>query len=160
MRLTNAQKASIAEIMKLTERLRALASVTGRKRRGMFIEAQAAWGPANWVTEVVREYQRFLTMRVLHPDKLIRPDTTVDDLWHAHILDTRAYAADCQAIFGAFLHHDPSIVDGSHDAEAAELYKATFTKSAWGKPVAVLEELMYGPNRPARRNHAGCETCG
>jgi len=30
-----------------------------------------------------------------------------DDLWHLHILDTRKYQADCQAIFGRFLDHQP-----------------------------------------------------
>ena len=29
-------------------------------------------------------------------------------MWHAHIIDTEKYAADCQSAFGYFVHHIPS----------------------------------------------------
>lgn len=35
------------------------------------------------------------------------PSKVVDALWHAFILDTRAYAAFCKAAFGAYFHHIP-----------------------------------------------------
>jgi hypothetical protein len=59
----------------------------------------------------------------------------VDTFWHYHILDTRKYAADCQAVFGQFLHHFPySGLRGNEDAAAHEaacermrvLYEETF----------------------------------
>lgn len=37
-----------------------------------------------------------------------RPTADVDEMWHTHILDTKKYAADCQRMFGGFLHHIPS----------------------------------------------------
>lgn len=37
-----------------------------------------------------------------------RPTVDVDEMWHTHILDTKKYAADCQRMFGGFLHHIPS----------------------------------------------------
>ena len=33
------------------------------------------------------------------------PTIDIDLFWHQHILDTRAYAKDCQKVFGQFLHH-------------------------------------------------------
>ena len=36
------------------------------------------------------------------------PSQVVDALWHAFILDTRAYQRFCQAAFGHFLHHSPA----------------------------------------------------
>lgn len=36
------------------------------------------------------------------------PSQAVDALWHAFILDTRAYAAFCQRALGRFLHHRPA----------------------------------------------------
>ena len=35
------------------------------------------------------------------------PCKLVDELWHAHILDTRAYRDDCYRIFGFFYDHYP-----------------------------------------------------
>ena len=37
------------------------------------------------------------------------PSQVVDDLWHAFILDTRAYKAYCDQAFGRFLHHTPAV---------------------------------------------------
>ena len=39
---------------------------------------------------------------------LAMPSTLVDVLWHAFILDTRAYQAFCATAFGRFFHHIPS----------------------------------------------------
>jgi hypothetical protein len=36
------------------------------------------------------------------------PSHAVDAMWHAFILDTRAYGRFCQAAFGHFLHHSPA----------------------------------------------------
>lgn len=38
------------------------------------------------------EYRRFLALRLAHPDSEIVPCKLVDEVWHRHILDTRAYA--------------------------------------------------------------------
>jgi len=42
-----------------------------------------------------------------HPEFPVVPNFTIDAFWHQHILDTRAYAHDCEAVFGEFLHHYP-----------------------------------------------------
>jgi hypothetical protein len=31
----------------------------------------------------------------------------MDEFWHMHILDTKAYRKDCEAIFGHYLDHYP-----------------------------------------------------
>jgi hypothetical protein len=38
---------------------------------------------------------------------IVMPSKVTDALWHAFILDTRAYRAFCQAAFGAYFHHIP-----------------------------------------------------
>ena len=40
------------------------------------------------------------------------PSQVADDLWHAFILDTRAYGAFCRRAFGGFLHHTPAAAMG------------------------------------------------
>ncbi|MEO5671505.1 MAG: hypothetical protein ABIR26_12495 [Ramlibacter sp.] len=43
----------------------------------------------------------------------------VDEVWHAHILDTRRYIADCDRIFGGYVHHFPYLgTRGPDDAQA------------------------------------------
>src|SRR5215471_9906423 len=59
-------------------------------------------------------YRRFLCMYLLGTDFDLVPARDIDKVWHQHILHTRAYASDCQRVFGAFMHHSP----GEDDSEA------------------------------------------
>jgi len=54
-----------------------------------------------------QEYRRFLVLNLLFPDESIVPSKMVDEVWHAHVLDTQAYASDTVRIFGSFFHHFP-----------------------------------------------------
>ncbi len=80
-------------------------------------------------------YRRFLALCMMFPDKQIAPTPDIDDMWHQHILDTRAYADDTKRVFGEFLHHHPYAgMNGEDDAQAlatayaetAELYRSHF----------------------------------
>ena len=119
------------------------------------------------------EYRRFLYLVKKFPDDQVAPLFDVDVFWHYHILDTRKYAADCERIFGYFLHHCPSSGTFGEDDEAfhvrsearmLELYEATFgegcirqqegievkassAKSAWCSP-AVAQTAWCSPSRP------------
>lgn len=53
------------------------------------------------------EYRRFLTLKRLFFSTPIVPNRLIDKFWHAHILDTRNYQADCLQLFGEFFHHYP-----------------------------------------------------
>jgi hypothetical protein len=81
------------------------------------------------------EYRRFLYLMKTFPHEQTAPLFDVDIFWHYHILDTMKYAADCDVVFGYFLHHFPYIGLRGEDDEAAhhrvgermkELYEATF----------------------------------
>jgi hypothetical protein len=61
----------------------------------------------NQLHDVEKEYRRFLALLFAYPERTIVPDKKVDQFWHQHILDTRAYANDTTAVFGQFLHHFP-----------------------------------------------------
>jgi len=43
----------------------------------------------------------------LYPQQKIVPTVEIDRVWHHHILDTSKYAADCEMLFGRFIHHFP-----------------------------------------------------
>ena len=63
------------------------------------------------------QYRRFLYLMKAHPTEQTVPSVEIDTFWHYHILDTIKYAADCQAAFGHFLHHDPAVgLDGASEA--------------------------------------------
>lgn len=66
---------------------------------------------SEWTSETVDEaddlYRKFLALNIRYPDKVICPTGPVDIFWHAHIIDTRAYADDCERLFGQYLHHFP-----------------------------------------------------
>lgn len=71
------------------------------------------------VTAAFNQYWCFLALNFGYPDKAIVPNQTVDEVWHRHILDTRAYARDTQSVFGYFLHHFPYLgTRGPADEEA------------------------------------------
>jgi len=59
------------------------------------------------------DYRRFLKLQALYPNERVSPTKLIDDFWHYHILDTRAYAKDCEEIFGHFIHHNPYFGAGS-----------------------------------------------
>jgi hypothetical protein len=100
---------------------------------------------------MVREYRRFLHLNILHPDRTIVCSTEVDKVWHAHILDTRKYAEDCERAFGFFFHHFPYFgMRGEEDA--AELQRAFDESSA-------LYEQEFGEKRP-ELDASTCNTCG
>lgn len=53
------------------------------------------------------------------------PTVDVDEAWHNHILFTRQYAGDCQAVFGEFLHHDPGTGVPGDDARFEQAFQRT-----------------------------------
>lgn len=62
---------------------------------------------------LLREYCRFMELKVVNPNVPMAPSFLIDKLWHAHILSTRQYLAFCERHNqGAFLHHDPTMKQG------------------------------------------------
>ena len=96
------------------------------------------------------EYRRFLQLCIENQPGAapVVPSKEVDTFWHYHILDTMKYAADCDAVFGRFLHHFPYFgLRGADDARnlasAAEATKAAY-------------QLRFGQTAPEGAGAAGC----
>jgi hypothetical protein len=66
-----------------------------------------------------------------------------DDFWHLHILDTRKYAADCRAVFGKFLNHQP--LYGEPTANQREVFERSKTlyRHEYGKLPPRLSEVSF-----------------
>lgn len=55
----------------------------------------------------LRLYKNFLILSRKYPGEIFVPSKEIDEFWHNHILATRQYHQDCEAIFGYYYHHDP-----------------------------------------------------
>ncbi|CAE7360790.1 CBWD5, partial [Symbiodinium sp. KB8] len=92
--------------------------------------------------ELAEEYRKYLALvgTGLQPV----PSKKVDDAWHAHILNTKSYAADTQALFGHFLHHEPAnLLLNEQGAEPAHDFEA----SASGVPGELREFALAALSR-------------
>lgn len=85
------------------------------------------------LTIAEQQYRCFLYLRLKYGR--IPPTETIDEFWHAHILDTEKYFADSNRIFGRYEHHYPYRgLEGKRDekrwlksfSRAQELYKKEF----------------------------------
>jgi hypothetical protein len=100
----------------------------------MHKESGEGWS-RSYTDAVEFEYRRFLYLVKKFPKEQAAPLFDVDVFWHYHILDTMKYAADCEAVFGYFLHHFPYVgLRGDEDVKAhqrvgermRELYEQTY----------------------------------
>ena len=112
-----------------------------------------------WSSEVCErieiEYRRYLALSRHYPTRPIVPSRLVDTFWHYHILDTQAYADDCDKAFGHFLHHYPYFgMRGEEDAQAlGAAYDETIAlyKAHFGRPT---EDIWV------REGASRCPNCG
>ena len=75
------------------------------------------WNVA-FAERVLDGYRVFLDSKRFSEDwdaTKLSPSLPVDQMWHAHVLDTKNYASDCALLVGNMVHHDP---DGDVDEEA------------------------------------------
>jgi|SRR5271166_1040387 len=88
------------------------------------------------VLNVERRYRNWLLLISTLDDRGdVVPTLDIDEIWHAHILDTKAYADDCQNVFGYFLHHVPS-------------WNKIMPREAHDKTAAAYEKLFGEPFLP------------
>lgn len=84
------------------------------------LTADEAAGGYNWpessarqVEEAYRAFLKSAQQQMLEntgsakTDVSLQPTQVVDIFWHTHILFTRKYFSDCEAVFGRYLHHEP-----------------------------------------------------
>ena len=133
--------------------------------------------PVRWTDEALAQaetnYRRYLALNLLYPSETLSVNKDLDDYWHQHILDTRKYAADCETVFGYFLHHYPyfGMQDGQEQQQNMEafaltqqLWEETFCVSLINKTNLTLDRILgaYEPeptDRARTRVHAFPQNC-
>ncbi|RYZ17712.1 MAG: glycine-rich domain-containing protein-like [Myxococcaceae bacterium] len=97
--------------------------------------------PADWTDAQRRHsldrYEKWLLLKVKHPDARLAPTRDIDRFWHLHMLSPVAYVNDCQRLFGQLLDHDGGF--GHDPAELPELKRvfretATLWEAAYEQP--------------------------
>ena len=96
------------------------------KKKLMEPDEGQGWSSA-YVDFVETRYRCYLTMIAVQPDGQHVPCRDIDLFWHQHILDTRAYASDCERVFGEFIHHFPYL--GMRGPDDAENLNSAFEKT-------------------------------
>jgi hypothetical protein len=107
--------------------------------------------PDYWSDERIAEaeetYRRFLALHLIYPEQTLAVNHVLDEYWHAHILDTEKYVADCDAIFGRVLHHDPYFGLPGEANEGENVPAFAVTQRIWqetfGAPL--VKEARVGP---------------
>ncbi|MBL8849153.1 MAG: glycine-rich domain-containing protein-like [Planctomycetaceae bacterium] len=88
------------------------------------LEAERRNGERLWdedrVEQALHEYRQFLALMLWYPDAVLVPSEDIDEVWHAHVLNTARYQDDCETIFGSFQHHAPTFGD-SEEVQAEQL---------------------------------------
>jgi hypothetical protein len=102
-------------------------------------------------------YRRFLKLRVLHPGATIVPARELDRVWHAHLLDTAKYRADCDHVFGRFLDHFPYA--GLHGEDDRRAWRGNFARTRRLFRQHFGLELGARPAASACSNHGDGSDC-
>ena len=84
---------------------------------------------------------------------LLVPSAKVDEVWHSHILFTKAYEQDCKRVFGAFFHHKPTV---SEDDKAANAEAYTRMLEVYSKHFDAVPDADVWPRCTAKSCMNGC----
>ena len=73
------------------------------------------------------QYRAFLFLIGTKQAGILVPTHDIDEMWHAHILDTRKYMSDCALLFGFYIHHYPylGMKDEADKTHATGLFHRT-----------------------------------
>jgi hypothetical protein len=95
--------------------------------------------PPTHAEEAVREFRRYLGLHVLGEPPPAIFSQSVDEVWHTCLTFTRRYAELCEAAFGRFLHHRPTVGHEYGVPEASADARARFAA------FRAEYERCYGP---------------
>lgn len=96
---------ALSQDSELTVALQTVAQLDFSMLKRKLVE-EKSW-TAEYCDEIEDLYRKFLALNMRYPEQKICPTGPIDEFWHAHILDTQAYQADCNTLFGEFFHHFP-----------------------------------------------------
>ncbi|MBC2690263.1 MULTISPECIES: hypothetical protein [Pseudomonas] len=98
--------------------------------------------------KAVQNYTRYMAVTKALGGLQMVPNGDIDEIWHMHILDTRAYMADCNALFGEYLHHYPYFGMLGEENRQQWLQVQKVSTNLW---VQLFGEPLYGADSAAQK---------
>jgi hypothetical protein len=82
----------------------------------------------------IYEYQVFMHLKQMNRvPGFVGPSSLIDDVWHAHIVDTKNYRYFCNTYFGVFVEHDPNVNHGQLERAVEILKKKGYPDAKLGQ---------------------------
>ncbi|MEG4532381.1 glycine-rich domain-containing protein-like [Microcoleus sp. D2_18a_D3] len=117
-------------------------------------------------TSAIMRYIMFLLLAYLHPQITLVPTSTIDIVWHQHILhNTVKYVEDCEMWFGRVFNHcyDPAELWGKTDrenpdtafAQTQALFEQYFGKGVLGGAKWDQAEGEVVERQPEQQDNSG-----
>ena len=133
--------------------------LTEAERRVVMIQYEKENDPEG-ADALVVEYLKFMQLKMREGEKgsdekkCCAPSTRIDEMWHAHILATRAYFAFCARHHRReYLHHDPTLTD------VPARYRATWARYSELFGHAPKDRSIWPPPREEEEEEESDE-CG
>jgi len=84
--------------------------------------------------EATEQYRNFLFLQKKYgADLTLPPSEEIDEVWHANILHTKAYASFCDEFFGYYFHHQPAQIKNSINSETTMMSLFETTQELYNK---------------------------
>ena len=91
----------------------------------------------NEAEDLTTEYLRFVHLKKDFDEEdglsILAPSASVDDLWHAHLLDTRSYKM-MESHFGCSIHHNPIKTEQPEYSQRLSRTKKLYMKKFYSAP--------------------------
>jgi hypothetical protein len=101
----------------------------------------------------VRNYKRYMAVTKALGGVQLVPNGDIDEIWHMHILDTRAYMRDCNELFGEYLHHYPYFGMLGEKNRQQWLEAQSDSESLWRE---IFNESLYSQTLEAQKCPQAC----
>jgi hypothetical protein len=119
----------------------------------------------------IEEYKKFFALIATNPKVALTPSYIVDEVWHNHILDTKAYMSDCDKFLGKYLHHNPGFASSAEEHKVFDnqyvmtmkLYRSQFGDPPvyfWPDPDSAAGKFGAPRSKVAADPPANCGNCG
>lgn len=102
----------------------------------------------NRAEAAVQDYKRYMAVTKALGGVQLVPNGEIDETWHLHILDTRAYTKDCNELFGEYLHHFPYFGMLGEENRQQWLDVQSESEFLWQK---LFGKALYGSTREAQK---------
>lgn len=113
--------------------------------------------PEQWdlvrAEKAVLDYQRYMAVTKALGGVQLVPNRDIDEIWHMHILDTRAYMQDCDALFGEYLHHFPYFGMLGEENKNQWLDVQAQSEQLW---LSLFNESLYRSDSAAQKCPQAC----